>query len=156
MAEDHRQSGVPLEERRKLRHESRTGATYQAFLNDLCSMGNFDRDFAEQASVAVLCAFGRRVYGTEAKDMTAQLPLKLQELLQSCLTHQGAPERRFGKDELLRMVADDLERSPDEVEPVVRAVVQAVHNQISEGEVHQFGHMLPEDLAELWFRPNVH
>lgn len=156
MAEDRRESGISLEERRKLRHESRTGATFAAFLDDVCSLGNLDREFAEQAAVATLCAFGRRVYGTEAKDLTAQLPLKLQELLKSCLTHQGSPERRFGKDELMQMVADDLERSPDEVEPVVRAVVQAVHNQISEGEVHQFGHMLPEDLATLWFQPNVH
>lgn len=156
MADDRRESGIPLEERRKQRHESRTGSTFAAFLQDLCSLGNLDREFAERAAVAVLCAFGRRVYGTEAKDLTSQLPFKLQELLQSCLTHQGRPERRFGKEELLQMVGDDLGRSPDEVEPVVRAVVQAVHNQISEGEMHQFGHMLPEDLATLWFQPNVH
>lgn len=145
-----------LEERRKLRHESRVGSTYKHFLKDLCAMGGFDEALAEQAASSVLCTLSRRVHADEAKDLVAQLPLKLQELLQSCLTHGGKPEKKFGREELLRMVGDDLGKSPEEVEPLVRAVIQTVHHQISEGEVQQFGNMLPRDIAELWFHPAVH
>lgn len=144
----------PTPERRQQRHESRTGSTYKKFLNDLAAVGNMDMELAECAAVSVLCAFERRVYGEEAKDLEAQLPLKLRELLTSCAVHEGKPSEKFGRQELLQMVADDLKKDPSEVEPIIRAVTLAVRDQITEGEAEDFVNMLPGDLKELWTLPS--
>ncbi len=144
----------PTPERRLQRHESRTGATYKAFLKDLCEIGGFDMKLAECAAVSVLCAFEQRVYAEGAKeDLEAQLPMKLRELLQRCELHLDAPHHRFGKEELFQMVADDLKKDPSEAEPIVRAVLGAVRDQISDGEAEDFIAMLPMDMKELWLRP---
>lgn len=143
-----------LEERRKLRHESRTSSTYKSFLKTLADLGGFDEEFAECAAVSVLCALEQRVIGTEAEDLEAQLPLKLRELLQRCILHEGKPPEKYGKDELFQRVAEELEIDTDRVESVVLAVVQAVRMQISEGEAEDFANMLPADLRELWNRPS--
>ncbi|AKU90091.1 DUF2267 domain-containing protein [Vulgatibacter incomptus] len=143
----------PTPERRHERHESRTGSTYKAFLKDLCEIGKFDMEMAECAAVSVLCAFERRVFGEEARDLEAQLPLKLRELLVSCNIHAGKPSEKYGKDELFQIVAADLKKPVDQVEPIIRAVVAAVRNQISEGEFEDFSNMLPGDLKELWMLP---
>lgn len=139
---------------RAQRHESRAGSTYKAFLRDLCAIGNMDEALAECAAVSVLCGLERRVFGPEAKDLDAQLPSKLRELVQRCSLHQGKPERKFGREEFFQMVADDLKKNANEVEPIIRSVILAVRAQVSEGEAEQFGNMLPHDLKELWARPS--
>lgn len=144
----------PTPERRQERHESRTGSTYKKFLNDLAAVGNMDMELAECAAVSVLCAFERRVYGEEAKDLEAQLPVKLRELLKTCALHEGKPAQKYGRQELLSMVADDLKMDVGKVEPIVRAVTLAVRDQISEGEAEDFINMLPGDLKELWTLPS--
>jgi uncharacterized protein (DUF2267 family) len=143
-----------LEERRQQRHESRTGSTYHAFLDDLCELGGLDAATAECAAVSVLCAFEQRVYGSEAKHLEAQLPLKLRELLVRCSLHEGKPAHKYGKQELFQKVADELNKDVTEVEPIVRAVIATVRAQVSEGEAEQFGNMLPKDLKELWYQPS--
>lgn len=136
------------------RHESRAGSTYKTFLKNLCSLGNFDEAFAECAAVSVLCYLERRVMSDEARDLEAQLPLKLRELLQRCELHEGAPPEKYGREEFFELVARDLRVDPNQVEPIVRAVLTAVRAQVSEGEAEEFGNMLPQDLRELWIRPS--
>jgi uncharacterized protein (DUF2267 family) len=110
---------------------------------------------AEQASVSVLCALEQRIFGEEARDLEAQLPQKLTELLHRCERHEsGPPPRKFGRAEMLAMVGEDLSLEPEAVEPVIRAVLDAIRDQISEGEVEQVMKQLPADLRDLW-RPAV-
>lgn len=142
------------DETRRQRHESRSGSTYKHFLKDLCRVGNLSEEQAEQASVSVLCALERRIYSDEASQLEAQLPVKLRDLLQRCERHEGAPPKKFGKDEFFRMVADDLNTDPGNAEKCARAVITAVRSQISEGEAEDVAGQLPEDLAELWRRPS--
>lgn len=140
---------------RAQRHESRTGSTYKAFLRNLMSVGEFpDESFAERTAVSVLCSLGQRVYGSEARDLQAQLPFKLRELLQQCPIHEGKPARKFGRDEFCQMVANDLGIDTQRAEPLIRSVILAVRSQVSEGEAEDFGNMLPTDIRELWARPS--
>lgn len=141
------------EERRQARHESRTGSTYKAFMKDLAGVGGFDLELAECAAPAVLCALEQRVYGEVAKGMEAQLPFKLKELLQRCEIHEGRPRHKFGKEEFIQMVAEEIDKSPEEAEPIIRAVLTTVRAQITEGEAEKFGNMLPHDLREYWLQP---
>jgi uncharacterized protein (DUF2267 family) len=47
-------------------------------------------------------------------------------------------------------VADDLKKSPEEVEPLVRLVIRVFREQISEGEAEDVASNLPPDLRALW------
>lgn len=143
---------ISLDERRQMRHESRTSQTYAAFLKRLCERGGMSPHTAEQAAVSVLCALEQRIFGEEARDMNAQLPRKLVELLHRCERHEGPPPRKFGRAELLNMVGQDLSLNPDAVEPVVRAVFSTLQDQISDGEAEQVMNQLPQDLRDLWQR----
>ena len=129
MANPNQQSGASPDIR-QLRHESRAGSTYKAFLKDLCSIGNFDEPFAERAAISVLCYLEQRVMGEEASDLNAQLPSKLRELVQRCEIHEGKPRDKYGREQFFQMVAGDLKKDPSEIEPIVRAVITAVRSQV--------------------------
>lgn len=149
------QGDAALESRRARRRESRTSQTYAAFIKHLCERGGMSPSVAEQAAVSVLCAIEQRIFGEESRDLEAQLPRKLTELLNRCERHESAPPpRKFGRAEMLLMVGKDLSLEPEAVEPVVRAVLDAIRDQISEGEVDQVMEQLPADLRDLW-RPIV-
>ncbi len=146
---------VPLEVRRAQRHEARTSQTYAAFLKHLCERGGMSPSVAEKAATSVLCAIEQRIFGEEARDLEAQLPQKLTVLLQRCERHEsGPPLRKFGRAEMLNMVGEELGLNPEAVEPVIRAVLDAIRDQVSEGEVDEVMRQLPADLRDLW-RPVV-
>jgi uncharacterized protein (DUF2267 family) len=141
---------VVTAEVRRQRHESRAGSTYMAFLRELCRLGSLDEETAEAAAVSVLCTLEQRILADEVRQLEAQLPVKLRELLLRCPRHEGAPPARFGREEFLRRVAADLGWDALEVEPIARAVFAAVRAQISAGEVEDVAGQLPRDLVDLW------
>jgi uncharacterized protein (DUF2267 family) len=144
---------LSLEERRAKRSETRASQTYAAFLKHLGERGGMSPGVAEEAAVSVLCALEQRIQVEEARDLEAQLPRKLTALLHRCERHEGeARPEKFGRDELLRRVGEDLRLQPEAVEPVVRAVLDALRDQISEGEAEEVLGQLPEDLRHLWQR----
>lgn len=145
--------GKPTAERRAERHETRTRQTYVHFLKNLGAIGGMSREEAERAAVSVLCAVEQRLYGEEAAHLNAQLPLKLKELLARCPRHIGVPPRKLGRDELLQLVADDLETTVEDAELIVRSVLLAVRQQVTAGEVDDVISQLPPDIAELWRQP---
>jgi uncharacterized protein (DUF2267 family) len=167
MADDHEQQGkgapqederpvsrrdLPIEVRRAQRSESRASQTYKAFLAHLCERGGMSPSVAQQAAVSVLCALEQRILAEEAADLEAQLPRKLTELLHRCERHEEELPPKFGREHLLRRVGEDLSLNPDAVEPVVRAVLDALRHQISEGEAEDVMSQLPHDLRDLWGR----
>lgn len=135
------------------RHESRAGSTYKAFLRDVEALGGFDEKLAEQATVSVLCALDRRIRGEEARQLHAQLPSKLRELVQRCELHAGEKPEKFDREEMFEAVASDLGRAAGEVEGIVRTVFLALRSHVSEGEAEDVASQLPQDIADLWMRP---
>ncbi|WP_233587632.1 DUF2267 domain-containing protein [Corallococcus sp. CA049B] len=138
-----------------MRHESRTSQTYKAFLKYLRDVGQFESEqAAQQAAFSVLCVLEQRLFGEEDNDLEAQLPHKLRELLVRCDRHEsGPPPHKFGREEMLAMVATDLAVDADDAESIVRAVFSAVQAQISQGESDDIAGELPTDIRELWARP---
>lgn len=136
------------------RHASRAGSTYKAFLKDVQSLGGLDEQLAEKATVSVLCAVDRRITAEEARHLRAQLPSRLQELVQRCELHAGEKPEKFGREELFQAVAEDLGKGADEVEPIVRVVITALRAHVTEGEAEDVADQLPTDLKELWLRPS--
>lgn len=148
-----RASGIDIETRRELRRETRRSQTYKAFLRNLCAIGSMSEEEAEQAAVSVLCVLEQRLFGEEASHLEAQLPAKLQELLVRCERHVGRPTTKFGKEEFIQMVVEDLGVDGNEAERKIRAVFTAVRDQVTEGEIEDVIGQLPADLRELWMRP---
>ncbi|MCK8502331.1 DUF2267 domain-containing protein [Myxococcus fulvus] len=146
--------GLPIEVRRARRKEAHASQHYAAFLKHLCERGGMSPSVAEKAAVSVLCAVERRITQGETQDLEAQLPNKLTLLLHRCERHEDELPKGFGREELLARVGEDLALNPEAVEPVVRAVLNSVRAQISEGEAEDVMDQLPEDLRELWRRPS--
>jgi uncharacterized protein (DUF2267 family) len=150
--ESRRASGVDLQARREQRSETRRNQTYKAFLKNLCVIGSMNEEEAEKAAVSVLCVLEQRLFGEEAAHLEAQLPGKLKDLLIRCERHIGKPASKFGGDEFIRMVAEDLEVDTFETEKKIRAVLSALRDQVTEGEIEDVIGQLPSDLRELWQR----
>ncbi|WP_375759343.1 DUF2267 domain-containing protein [Corallococcus exercitus] len=150
-----RKADIPIDERRRMRHESRTSQTYKAFLKYLRDVGPFPSEqAAQEAAVSVLCVLEQRLFGEEDNDMEAQLPHKLRELLTRCDRHEaGPPPHKFGRAEMLAMVATDLGVEPENAEAIVRAVFSTLQAQISTGESDDIAGELPTDIRDLWARP---
>ena len=139
-------------ERSEERHTQHASATYQAFLTDLVHIHPMPRERAEQAAIGVLWALEQRILRDEARNLEAQLPSRLRELLHS---YPRATERplKFGELELVEWVANDLQIPVFEAERVIRAVFKAVRRKITDGEADDVAAELPEDLALLWNHP---
>lgn len=134
---------------RAQRSESRAAQTYAFFLRDLEAKG-LERKLAEQAIQSVLCVMEQRLLSDEARHMEAQLPRKVVGLLERCEKHQDRPYRKFGREEFLGMVAEDLNVGWDEAERITCAVLSTVREHISEGEAEDVLGQLPQELRALW------
>ncbi len=150
--ESRRASGVDLQARREQRSETRRNQTYKTFLKNLCVIGSMNEEEAEKAAVSVLCVLEQRLFGEEAAHLEAQLPGKLQDLLMRCERHIGKPASKFGREDFIRMVSEDLGMDAFQAEKQIRAVFSALRDQVSEGEIEDVIGQLPADLRELWHR----
>ncbi len=57
-------------------------------------------------------------------------------------------------EDFYELVAEDLDRSPDEVEATVRAVFAAMRAQLAEQDADDVAGLLPPELEPLWRRPS--
>lgn len=140
---------VMTPEQRAGRHEQHLAQTYARFLDALEERG-VHRDLAPKAIESVLCALEQRLVENESRHLEAQLPRKVQALLQRCPRHLGRPPLKLDRDGFLRVVGQDLGCDVDEAERLTRAVFSTVREHISEGEAEDVAIHLPQDLRTLW------
>lgn len=133
------------------RHQAHAQQTFARF-QDLLEGTGIDRERAAEISASVLCTLEQRIFGEEAQDLEAQLPVKVRELLVRCPRHKGPPPKRFDADEFMRRVSEDLRCSREEAERYTRGVFSAVRALISEGEAMDVEGQLPRDLHPFWAR----
>ncbi|WP_216619031.1 DUF2267 domain-containing protein, partial [Corallococcus carmarthensis] len=137
------------QERQARRHEAHVRATYAAFIRHLCELSALPSALAESAAVSVLSALERRLMPNGARNLEAQLPRLLVEFLPPPEERPPRPHR-FGREEFIASVAEDLQMPMDQSELVVRAVLRAFQDQITEGEADKVASNLPADLQALW------
>jgi uncharacterized protein (DUF2267 family) len=135
--------------RRERRHESHQRQSYAAFMKHLRDLSGLPPALAECAAVSVLTALERRLMPNGARNLESQLPRLLVAFLPPP-EDRGPSLHRFGKEELVASVAEDLQMPVDRAELVVRAVLRAFQDQISEGEADKVITNLPEDIQALW------
>ena len=136
------------------RHQSRAGRTNAIFLKRIEESSGLPRERAAAAAISVLCRLERRILAGEARNMEAQLPSRLRDIVSECTVHAGEKPERIGAEEFVKRVAQDLECQPAEAESIVRSVFCAVRDHISEGEAEEVMGELPPDLREYWRRPS--
>lgn len=130
-------------------------ADYQALVDALAREGLPRRAEATRAVEAVVCALAQRIAHSDLDDLRELLPDPFKTRLVACERHALAPRSRFETTEdFYEAVAEDLDRSPDEVEPVVRAVFAAVRAQLPEKDAEDVAAQLPPELDALWRRPS--
>src|SRR6266542_5525071 len=129
-------------------------ADYRALVDALAREGLPRRAEAARAVEAVICALAQRLSDPDFDALRDLLPAPFRTRLVPCERHAAAPGIPRSADELYALVAEDLDRAPDEVEPTVRAVLAAVRGQLSEPEAEEVAGRLPLDLLPLWRRPS--
>lgn len=135
------------------RHEE--DADYRALVDALSREGLPRRAEAARAVEAVMCALSQRVAHDDFGDLRELLPDPFRSRLAVCERHAVAPRARFSSvEDFYAVVAEDLDRSPEEVEPTVRAVFAAVRAQLPEKEAEDVAVQLPHELEMLWRRPS--
>lgn len=144
----------PVEQRRAQRSEARKLQTHREFVKRLHAEGAFPtEELAERAAVAVLCALERRIDTDEMKDLGAQLPEKLMDLVRRCGAHQAELPRRIGPDQFVQLVAQDLGADVSQAVPLIRSVLLTLRDQVSEGEWDEVMRELPRDYHAFFQLP---
>lgn len=134
------------------RHESRAGATYARFLDDLVADSGWSRDDADRYARAVVATLEERLIAGEAGGLAAQLPSRLRERLRT--VDVGPPDRHMTADEFLGRVASRLDVPLDDVDTIVRFVFRAIRSHVTPGQAHHVEVQLPDELRRLWNRPS--
>ena len=131
-------------------------ADYRALVDALAREGLPRRAEAARAVEAVVCALAQRLEGAEFDDLRELLPAPSGPASSPA---SGTPPRPAGaaaeRREFYTLVAEDLDCSPEEVEPTARAVLAAVRAQLGEGEAEDVAGRLPAELQPLWRRLSV-
>jgi uncharacterized protein (DUF2267 family) len=131
-------------------------ADYRALVDALAREGLPRRAEAARAVEAVVCALAQRLDEREFEDVRELLPSPFRTRLVACERHTASPpaEPPRTAEDVYAVVAEDLDRAPDEVEATVRSVLAAVRTQLGEHEAEEVGRKLPFDLQPLWRRPS--
>jgi uncharacterized protein (DUF2267 family) len=103
-----------------------------------------DRVEAERTAVAVLQELCDRITGDEAWDLLAQLPAQLKTAL--IISPSALP---LSVDEFVERVARELEISPEEARPRVRAVFGTLREAVTWGELEDVLAQLDPEYADL-------
>jgi uncharacterized protein (DUF2267 family) len=118
--------------------------TYDAFIRSIRERGGLDERDAECAAIEVLQELIDRLTGEEARDLLSQLPGELQRAV--IVSPNPIPIRH---DEFVDRVAQELEISPDEARPRIRAVFATLREAVSWGEFQDVLEQLDPEYADL-------
>jgi uncharacterized protein (DUF2267 family) len=130
-------------------------ADYRALVDALAREGLPRRAEATRAVEAVVCALSQRISGPDFEKLRELLPDPFRSRLLACERHSVTPHALLeSAEDFYEIVAEDLDRSPDDVEATVRAVFAAMRAQVPEPDADEVSMLLPPELEPLWRRPS--
>ncbi len=128
---------------------------YGALVDALAREGLPRRAEATRAVEAVVCAPAQRISGPDHERLRELLPDPFRSRLVTCERHAATPHALLETaEDFYAVVAEDLDRSPDEVEPTVRAVFAAMRAQLADPDADDVAMLIPPELEPLWRRPS--
>lgn len=130
------------------RRASRLDASYRRLINEFrteSALPTFEQ--AEAAFDVVLSALVRRLTPDEAKDLIAQLPLRIGDRLR---TLPRGPDKRITEEGILTELAHRLDVSQARAREVLEAAVRTLDANVSAGEMQDVRHQLPKELRGLF------
>jgi uncharacterized protein (DUF2267 family) len=105
---------------------------------------------AEDAIKAVVCNLSQHLSGGEARHLFDTLPRELHPMLKGCMIERGERAERFGRDQLMVRVADQLNVSLTEAERISQAVLRAISSRLPPSKISEVAAQLPMELRDLW------
>lgn len=128
---------------------------YRALVEALAREGLPRRAEAVRAVEAVACALAQRIARPGYAALREQLPEPFRGHLFACERHASIPPAPLeSAEDFYAVVASDLDRAPESVEPAVRAVFAALRAQLPEEQAEEVAGQLPPELQLLWRRPS--
>jgi len=110
-----------------------------------------DRHVAYLALRATLHALRDRLTVQEVAQLGAQMPMLIRGFYYEGWDPSGKPLKIRHREEFLDRVTSELAYVNDkEPEEIVRAVFTLLVQRISDGEIEDVKHVLPEDIRDLW------
>lgn len=127
---------------------------YDEFLASVRERGAYEtRAETEQVARAVLVVLGVRLVGGEAKDLAAQLPDEISEVL---TVHADTGGLQVGVNDFLGEVAKQLgTSSADGAHRAANSVLGTLASGITGGELNQLLSQLPSGYAPLFGHPEL-
>jgi len=99
-----------------------------------------------------LQALRDRLTVEEVAQLGAQLPMLIRGFYYAGWDPTGKPLKVRQREEFLERIAEHFVMAGDPVhpEPVARAVFSVLAQRISDGQIQDVKHVLPEELRSLW------
>jgi uncharacterized protein (DUF2267 family) len=123
-----------------------------SWLNDVMyKLGWQDRHTAYLALRATLHALRDRLTVQEVAQLGAQLPMLIRGFYYEGWNPTGKPLRERHKEQFLAQIERQL-RGDDRIDPkeAARAVFTVLANRVTEGEIEDVKHVLPDEIRDLW------
>jgi uncharacterized protein (DUF2267 family) len=122
------------------------------WLNDLMQvLGWADKHKAYLALRATLHALRDRLTVEEVAQLGAQLPMLIRGFYYEGWDPTGKPLRVRHKEQFLARIEQQF-RGDDRIDPerAARAVFTVLAKRVSEGEIEDVKHILPDEIRDLW------
>jgi CBS domain-containing protein/uncharacterized protein (DUF2267 family) len=127
---------------------SRLNASYRRFVNELRTESTLPSvDQADTALMIVPSALVRRLTPDEAKDLIAQLPLRIGERLRAL---PPGPDKSITADGIQAELVERLGVASAHASEVLDAVVRTLDANVSAGQMRDVRHQLPKDLRSVF------
>ena len=122
------------------------------WLKDLMqTMATESRQQAYSALRATLHATRDRLPVEEVAQLGAQLPMLLRGSYYEGWVPARTPLKERRREQFLARIEEELRAdTPTNAEDVARAVFAVIAHRVSEGEIEDVKHVIPEDIRDLW------
>jgi uncharacterized protein (DUF2267 family) len=118
---------------------------YETFIKTEAQKAGLPKDKAEEVARATLQTLADRISGGEAKDLAAQLPKPLKEVLEPA----PEPAEAFDVDEFIRRVSERAHVDEEMARTGAQAVLATVREAVTPGEFDDITSQLPQEYREL-------
>jgi uncharacterized protein (DUF2267 family) len=137
-----------LEMQAARRRAARLDASYRRLMNEFrieAALPTIEQ--ADTAFIVIVSALARRLTPDEAKDLIAQLPLRIGERLQAL---PAGPDKTITEGAILAELARRLGITPPRAREVLDGAVRTLDANVSAGQMQDVRHQLPKELRDVF------